>query len=31
VAVQGVTASLLNLSVEFHSIDIGMYIFKLMI
>jgi hypothetical protein len=31
VAVQGVTASLLNLSVEFHSIDIGMYIYKLMI
>ena len=31
VAVQGVTASLLSLSVEFHSIDIGMWTFKLMI
>lgn len=31
VAVQGVTASLLNLSVEFHSIDIGMHAFKLTI
>jgi hypothetical protein len=31
VAVQGVTASLLNLSVEFHSIDIGMYAIELMI
>ena len=31
VAVQGVTVSLLNLSVEFHSIDIGKYAIKLMI
>jgi hypothetical protein len=31
VAVQGVTASLLSLSVEFHSIDIGMHAIKLMI
>lgn len=31
VAVEGVTASLLNLSIEFHSIDIGMCAFQLMI
>lgn len=31
VAVEGVTASLLSLSIEFHSIDIGMYTLRLMI